>query len=159
MKSETFQLKQIKNDMCTPIGARCECKVLTEAVIRHFERIKELPSRARWLLIGGGTVVGLLLSLPAVEAIHYFSSNEFCTGCHSMKTVDETFADWVTGRPPRAPVTGVRLAGVPAVFDCSKARDDLGLAQSPIRQALRDQLLWLRQRGLIARPLPGLDDL
>jgi len=71
--------------------------------------------------------------------------------------VDETLADLVTHRPPRAPVTGVRLAGVPAIFDSTKARRDLGLPQSPIRQAVRDQLLWMRERGWISRPLPGLD--
>ncbi len=71
--------------------------------------------------------------------------------------VDETLADLVTHRPPRAPLTGVRLAGVPAVFDSAKAQRDLGLPQSPIREALRDQLLWMRARGWITRPLPGLE--
>jgi dihydroflavonol-4-reductase len=70
--------------------------------------------------------------------------------------VDETLADLVTHRPPRAPLTGVRLAGVPALFDSTKARRDLGLPQSPIRDALKDQLLWMRARGWITRPLPGL---
>ncbi len=70
--------------------------------------------------------------------------------------VDETLADLVTHRPPRAPLTGVRLAGVPALFDSTKAQRDLGLPQSPIREALKDQLLWMRARGWITRPLPGL---
>ncbi len=70
--------------------------------------------------------------------------------------VDETLADLVTLRPPRAPLTGVRLAGVPALFDSTKAQRDLGLPQSPIRDALKDQLLWMRARGWITRPLPGL---
>lgn len=71
--------------------------------------------------------------------------------------VDETLADLVTHRPPRAPLTGVRLAGVRALFDSAKAQRDLGLPQSPIRDALRDQLLWFRSRGWITRPLPGLE--
>ncbi len=71
--------------------------------------------------------------------------------------LDETLADLVTHRPPRAPLTGVRLAGVPAVFDSAKARQDLGLPQRPIRDALKDQLQWMRERGWITRPLPGLD--
>jgi len=71
--------------------------------------------------------------------------------------VDEAIADLVTHLPPRTPVTGVRLAGVPALFDSTNARRDLGLPQSPIRDALRDQLRWLRAQGWITRPLPGLD--
>ena len=71
--------------------------------------------------------------------------------------LDEALADLVTHRPPRAPVTGVRLAGVSAVFDSTKARRELGLPQSPVREAVRDQISWMRERGWITRPLPGLD--
>lgn len=68
----------------------------------------------------------------------------------------EWAADHVTGRPPQAPVTGVRLAGRPAFFDSTRAVRELGLRQAPLRQTLRDQLLWLRDRGLVTRALPGL---
>jgi dihydroflavonol-4-reductase len=71
--------------------------------------------------------------------------------------LDETIADLVTHRPPRAPVTGVRLAGVPAAFDSAKARRELGLLRSPIRTALKDQLLWMHERGWITRAMPNLD--
>lgn len=71
--------------------------------------------------------------------------------------LDETLADLVTHRPPRAPMTGVGLAGVPAIFDSTKARRELGLPQSPIREALRDQLLWMHERGWITRAMPNLD--
>jgi cytochrome c-type protein NapC len=60
-------------------------------------KIKALPRSVRLSLLAAGVVIGLLLSLPAVEALHFVSTNDFCVGCHSMKTVDETFAESVHG--------------------------------------------------------------
>jgi len=60
-------------------------------------RIKGLPRSVLLPLLAGGVAIGLLLSLPATEMVHYFSTNEFCSGCHSMKTVKETFAESIHG--------------------------------------------------------------
>lgn len=63
----------------------------------------------------------------------------------------------LTGRPPAAPLTGVRLAGPRLRFDCRRAREELGFDPPPIEGAMRDALLWLRAEGGLARALPGLD--
>jgi dihydroflavonol-4-reductase len=65
----------------------------------------------------------------------------------------EAWADAVSGRPPRAPLTGVKLARFPVAFDSTKAVSELGLPQSPIRNALRDQILWMKSNGLLTRAL------
>tara|TARA_Y100001960_G_scaffold160875_1_gene169168 strand:- start:1946 stop:2545 length:600 start_codon:yes stop_codon:yes gene_type:complete len=44
-----------------------------------------------------GTGIGLLAALPATEAIHALSSNEFCASCHTMEPMVETFANSVHG--------------------------------------------------------------
>ncbi|NOH97394.1 NapC/NirT family cytochrome c [Vibrio sp. 99-70-13A1] len=44
-----------------------------------------------------GTGLGLLVALPASEAIHALSSNEFCASCHTMEPMVETFANSVHG--------------------------------------------------------------
>ncbi len=62
-----------------------------------WHKIKGLPLSARLFLLAAGVTLGLLLSLPAVEAVHYLSSNAFCVSCHSMKTVDETFTASIHG--------------------------------------------------------------
>jgi dihydroflavonol-4-reductase len=59
----------------------------------------------------------------------------------------------LTGRPPAAPLTGVRLARTPSVFDCSKAIDRLGLPQTPLRTSLVDAVRDFAARGLLRRPL------
>ena len=69
--------------------------------------------------------------------------------------VSEFLADMVTHRPPVAPLTGVRLAGTPMVFDCSKAVGELGLPQTPLRRSLVDVIEWLRAEGLAPCPVPA----
>jgi len=57
--------------------------------------------------------------------------------------VDEWWSDHVSGRPPTAPVTGVRLAIAGGGFDCSKAVAELGYAPRPFDESLADALAWL----------------
>lgn len=48
----------------------------------------------------------------------------------------------LTGRPPSAPVTGVRLAGRPCRFDNALARAELGFAPRPIAACVEEALAW-----------------
>jgi dihydroflavonol-4-reductase len=57
----------------------------------------------------------------------------------------------VTGRPPTAPLAGVRLARTPALFDCSKADIQLGLTHRPLHTSLVDAVLDFAARGLLRR--------
>jgi dihydroflavonol-4-reductase len=56
----------------------------------------------------------------------------------------EFFADHVTGRMPRATVTGVRLTRRLMHFDPSQSLAELGLTPRPIRESLADAVAWLR---------------
>jgi dihydroflavonol-4-reductase len=78
--------------------------------------------------------------------------------------ISELMADFVTRRPPKAPLTGVRLAGTSMTFDCARAEQELGLQPRPIRRALADAVVWLRSEGRIQRslslaPMAGLNAL
>ncbi|MHB8522758.1 MAG: hopanoid-associated sugar epimerase [Limisphaerales bacterium] len=55
----------------------------------------------------------------------------------------------VTGRPPRAPLAGVRMARHKMFFNPAKAIRELGLPQTPPRQALLDAVEWFRAHGYI----------
>lgn len=70
--------------------------------------------------------------------------------------LSELAADLVTGKPPGAPVAGVRLTRTPLVFDCSKAIRELGLPQSPVAEAIAEEIAWLDRQGHIRRALPHL---
>jgi len=88
------------------------------------------------------------LSMPRIR-IPYFVAI-------SAAVVSEFVADHITGKPPRAPTTGVRLCRTPMIFDSSKAVRELGLPQTPIRTALADAVAWLQGQGLLTRTPPRL---
>ena len=59
----------------------------------------------------------------------------------------EALLSQITKRPPKAPLTGVRLAGRPARFDNTKARESLRFSPRPVRDCLPEALDWLRAAG------------
>lgn len=61
----------------------------------------------------------------------------------------EYVADYITGKPPAAPLTGVRLAGIPVQFDNLWTRQMLAWQPRPLADTLRDALTDFRGRGLI----------
>jgi dihydroflavonol-4-reductase len=63
--------------------------------------------------------------------------------------VSEFVADHVTHRPPKAPLTGVRLAARPMTFDNAKARAELGFSPRPVREALAAAVAWFEAEGLL----------
>jgi dihydroflavonol-4-reductase len=60
--------------------------------------------------------------------------------------VDETISSF-TGKPPKAPLAGVRMAKYKMWFDPAKAIRELGLPQTPPKQALVDAVDWFRANG------------
>lgn len=57
----------------------------------------------------------------------------------------------ITGKPPRAPLAGVRMALHKMFFNPAKAIRELGLAQTPPKQALADAVAWFRQNGYVKK--------
>lgn len=66
---------------------------------------------------------------------------------------DEWTSDWITRCPPRAPLTGVKLAGRKIRFDSNKAANNLGLTYRNLDDTLKDQLHWFFKYGLTDRDL------
>jgi dihydroflavonol-4-reductase len=64
--------------------------------------------------------------------------------------VDEAIAN-LTGKPPKAPLAGVRMAKYMMFFNPAKAIRELGLPQTPPRQALADAAEWFRAHGYVKR--------
>ena len=61
----------------------------------------------------------------------------------------------VTGHPPKAPLAGVRMAQHTMWFNPAKAIRELGLPQTPPRDAFRDAMEWFRRNGY-APSAPGV---
>jgi dihydroflavonol-4-reductase len=56
-----------------------------------------------------------------------------------------------TGKPPRAPVAGVRMAKYKMWFNSGRAIRELGLPQTPPTQALADAVEWFRANGYVTK--------
>ena len=57
-----------------------------------------------------------------------------------------------TGRPPRVPLTGVRMARKRMYFSAEKAVRELGLPQSPVERALHKAVDWFTAYGYAPPP-------
>jgi dihydroflavonol-4-reductase len=57
----------------------------------------------------------------------------------------------VTGKPPKAPLAGVRMAKYKMFFNPGKAIRELGLPQTAPRQALADAVEWFRENGYVKK--------
>ncbi len=60
----------------------------------------------------------------------------------------------LTGNPPKAPLAGVRMAKYKMFFNPAKAIRELGLPQTPPRQALADAVDWFRENKYVKDPGP-----
>lgn len=62
--------------------------------------------------------------------------------------VDETISRF-TGKPPKAPLAGVRMAKYKMFFNPGKAIRELGLPQTTPKQALAEAVEWFRKNGYV----------
>lgn len=70
---------------------------------------------------------------------------------HLVALVNEAAAR-ATGRPPRVPLAGVRMARKHMYFSAEKAVRELGLPQTPVAQALREAVDWFVAHGYAPPP-------
>ena len=63
--------------------------------------------------------------------------------------VDTGVVARLTGKPPKAPLTGVRLAGRNVSFSSDKALRELGWQAGDVEAALSATLDWMKDRGLL----------
>ncbi len=63
--------------------------------------------------------------------------------------IDTKFVARLSGKPPKAPLTGVRLAGRRVSFSSAKAKRDLGWEAGSFEDALRQTYNWFDAQGLL----------
>jgi dihydroflavonol-4-reductase len=66
--------------------------------------------------------------------------------------LDELVEGWVLRREPLAPLDGARMARKRMFFSPARAVAELGLRQSPVREALRESAEWYFRNGMATRP-------
>ena len=66
-----------------------------------------------------------------------------------MAYFNEFWANRISGKPPRMPVTAIRMARKFMYFDNTKAVKYLGLTLTPVRQALEEAVTWFRHHNYV----------
>jgi dihydroflavonol-4-reductase len=142
-------------DFCRgDLPARMDCTLnlidvrdVAEGLVRTMERGE--PGR-RYLLGGENlTLAGLLGILSEMTGVPVPRWRVPYPAGLAAAWLSELWADYVSGRPPKATVTGVRLTRRTMHFDASRSLAALGLTPRPARQSLADAVIWLRQTGRI----------
>jgi dihydroflavonol-4-reductase len=67
---------------------------------------------------------------------------------YAAACVNEAMAA-ITGRPPKAPLAGVKMSRYKMWFSPVKAIRELGLPQTPPRNAFQEAIDWFRERGYV----------
>ncbi len=74
----------------------------------------------------------------------------------SVAWIDEyILAKW--GKFPSVPLDGVKMSQHSMYYDTSKAVQELGLPQTPIRQAMQDAVNWFVSYGYVDKPVMKID--
>jgi dihydroflavonol-4-reductase len=142
-------------DFCRgELPARMDCTLnlidvrdVAEGLVRTMERGE--PGR-RYLLGGENlTLVGLLAILSELTGVPVPRWRVPYPVGLAIALVSEAWADHVSGRTPKATLTGVRLTRRTMHFDASRSLQALGLTPRPARQSLADTVDWLRRTGQI----------
>jgi dihydroflavonol-4-reductase len=68
---------------------------------------------------------------------------------HLVGVIDTGLIARLTGKPPKAPLTGVRLAGRRVSFLSEKADTELGWRSAPFEQSLKSAFDWFKAKGLM----------
>jgi dihydroflavonol-4-reductase len=118
-----------------------------------IDLVMERGASGRRYLLGASnlTLVGLLQHLARLTGVPAPRWQVPYPVGFAVAVVSELWADHVTGRMPRATVTGLRLARRLMHFDPSRSLNELGLKPRGLDQSLRDAVEWLRASGLLTK--------
>jgi dihydroflavonol-4-reductase len=142
-------------DVCSgrlPALLECTLNMIdVRDVATGLGRVMEQGQPGRRYLLGGenftlSAFVAMLSELCGVPAPRW--RIPYAVGL-AVAYMSEFWSDHVSGRPPTATTTGVRLARRLMRFDPSRSLTELGLSPRPVRGALIDAVEWLRQTGRI----------
>ena len=118
----------------------------------HIAAMERGRSGERYILGGSNVEMGdLLKALEKVSGLSMPSKRVPYWVAYGFATLNEFWSNQVTGKPPRAPLTGVRLARSPMLFNNSRAREELAVSFRSLEESLADAVAWYRERGWLKK--------
>jgi dihydroflavonol-4-reductase len=126
-------------------------------VATGLRRVMERGQAGRRYLLGGEnlTLASFLSVLSELSGVSMPGWRVPYAAGLAVAYVSEFWSDYISGSPPKATVTGVRLARRIMHFDPSRSLAELDLSPRPIREAITDALAWLAQTEQIPAVVPG----
>jgi dihydroflavonol-4-reductase len=101
------------------------------------------------------TLQGLLEILSEISGVPVPARRVPYALALSYAWCSELWSDWVSGKSPKATITGVRLGKRIMHFDSRHTDSELGLSKRPIRESLEEVVSWLRACRLLAESRSG----
>lgn len=125
-----------------------DVKSLAEGLIAARDKGR----RGERYLLGGENVPmrRLLNALESVSGRKMPRAQLPFAAAYMAGVVDTGFVARLTGKPPKAPLTGVRLAGRRVSFSSDKAEAELGWRSAPFEQSLKEAFDWFKANRMIA---------
>jgi dihydroflavonol-4-reductase len=101
-------------------------------------------AEGNWTMQQAFAVLQELTGIPAPKTqIPYFVA---LSAAHVNEAISA-----ITGKPPKAPLAGVRMAKYKMFFNPAKAIRELGLPQTAPKKALADAVEWFRNNGYVRK--------
>ena len=140
-------------DFCQgKLPARMDCTlnvIDVRDVALGLIRTMERGQPGRRYLLGGENLslaglLGILSELTGVPVPRW--SVPYPVGM-AVAVFSEFWADHVSGKTPKATITGIRLTRRTMHFDASRSLQEIGLTPRPARESLADAVNWLIETG------------
>ncbi|MEZ5921754.1 MAG: NAD-dependent epimerase/dehydratase family protein [Parvularculaceae bacterium] len=136
----------------TPATIDCMLNfVSAKSLAEGFIAIRDKGERGGRYLLGGENVPmrRLLETLARITGKKMPGAELPYVVALAAGMVDTLVVARVTGKPPAAPLTGVRLAGRRVSFSSEKAMNELGWGSEPFEAALKEAVAWFSEQGLV----------
>lgn len=135
----------------TPASINCLLNfVPVGSLAEGFVAIADKGKRGERYLLGGENVpmAKLLANLEIISG-RKMPTLQLPYGVALLAGFVDTGIASLTGKLPKAPLTGVRLAGRRVTFSSAKAESELGWQASPFLPALEEAVAWMRENELL----------
>ena len=122
-----------------------------DSLVEGLIAVKEKGRRGQRYLLGGDNtpMAGLLAMLARATGREMPKTRLPYWVALAAGAIDTGLVSAITGKAPKAPLTGVRLAGRRISFSSNKALRELDWRAGPLEPALEETIAWFGEKGLL----------
>jgi dihydroflavonol-4-reductase len=144
----------------TPAFVNCELNMIHvhDVALGHVRAAEVGVPGQRYVLAGDTRRLSdILLLIQDITGVTMPRFRVPYTLAFATAAVSEIIADCLTRKSPKATLAGLRLARRPPALELGRPGSELGLAPTPLSEALTEAIVWLVAHGHVRRSLPNLN--